>query len=323
MFNRYRVLSGVLALGIATAGACDAQSFPIKPIRIIVPFSAGGGTDILARIIAQKIYDVWGQAVVVDNRAGASGNIGIEMVAKSVPDGYTILVTSGSIAINPSIFAKVQYDPVRDFAPISLVANGMELLVVHPSVNAKTIKELVALAKAKPGSLKYATPGIGTVPHLVTELFRLAAGIDIVHVPYKGNGPATIDLLAGQVHFTITAPGSMAEYLKSGKLRSVAVANSRREKGMEDIPTFVEAGYPEVVASNWYGALAPAGTPRPVIDKLNREFVRIMELPDVRERFASGGYDAASSTPEHFAQFIKADRIKWQKVVKASGARVD
>ena len=303
---------------------CAAQSYPSKPIRLIVPFAPGGGVDLIGRIIAQKLQEAWGQPVIVDNRGGGGGNIGTDMVAKSPPDGHTLLMGYvGNLAINPFLFRKLPYDPVKDFSPISLAATAPNLLVAHPSVPANTVKDLVTLAKTKPGSLSYASAGNGTVGHMVAELFKSVTGIGIVHIPYKGNGPAVTDLLGGQVQLMFAAPGAVIPFVEAKKLKALAVASNQRLPELSDTPTFVEAGYPGVEASGWYGVLTSAGTPRNIISALNKEIVRIMQLPDVKERLAVHGYKAVTSSPEEFAQLIKSDLIKWQKVVKASGAKVD
>jgi tripartite-type tricarboxylate transporter receptor subunit TctC len=312
-----------LALALGASAGASAQQYPTKPIRFIVPFAAGGGTDLLGRTLAQKLNDAWGYPVVVDNRAGGSGNIGTDIVAKSPPDGYTLLMGYvGNLAINPFLFKNLPYDPLKDFAPITLAATAPNVLVAHPSVPAKTAKELVALAKSKPGALNYASAGNGTVGHMVAELFKTVTDVNIVHVPYKGNGAAISDMLGGQVQLMFSAPASVIAHIKSAKLRSIAVASARRVPGLDEVPTFAEAGYPAVEAAAWYGVLAPARTPVPLVKKLNGELVRIIKLPDVRERLANQGYDATSCSPEEFTALIRSDLSKWQKVVKASGARV-
>jgi tripartite-type tricarboxylate transporter receptor subunit TctC len=312
------------ALGVALCTGVAAQPYPTKPIRFIVPFAPGGGTDLLGRTIAQRLTDTWGYPVVVDNRAGGGGNIGTDMVAKSAPDGYTLLMGYvGNLAINPFLFKALPYDSLRDFAPVSLAATAPNVLVAHPSIAAKNVKDLVSLAHAKPGTLNYASAGNGTVGHMVAELFKTVTDTNIVHVPYKGNGAAITDVLGGQVQLMFSAPGSVLHHLKSGKLKALATASTTRPAGLEDVPTFADAGYPAVEASAWYGVLAPARTPANVINKVHGELVRILAAPDVQERFASHGYDAVSCTPQAFVQLIRSDLAKWQKVVKASGARVD
>ena len=315
-----------VALAAACAGAvpASAQQYPTKPIRLIVPFAPGGGTDLLGRTLAQKLNEAWGQPVVVDNRAGGGGNIGTDMVAKSPPDGYTLLMGYvGNLAINPYLFKSLPYDSVKDFAPITLAATAPNVFVAHPSVAAKAVKEVVALAKAKPGTLNYASAGNGTVGHMVAELFKTVTDVNIVHIPYKGNGPAIADMLGGNVQLMFSAPGAVIHHIKSGKLRGIAVASAKRVNGLEEVPTFAEAGYPAVEATAWYGVLAPANTPKTIVARLHGELARIVHLPEVKDRLATQGYDAVSCTPEEFARLIRNDLAKWQKVVKASGARVD
>ena len=310
----------------ATAFAADglAQQYPTKPIRMIVPFSPGGGVDLIGRTLAQKMQEAWGQSVIVDNRGGAGGNSGTDMVAKSPPDGYTLLMGYvGNLAINPWLFRKLPYDPVKDFSPVSLTTTAPNLLVAHPSVAAATVKELVALGKAKPGALSYASAGVGTVGHMVAELFKSATGTNIVHIPYKGNGPAVNDLLGGQVQIIFGAPGAYLAFVEAKRLKAIAVTGQKRLSELPDTPTFAESGFPKVEASGWYGVLAPAGTPRVVVDALNRQIVRIMNLPDVKERLMAHGYMPTASTPEEFAELIKSDLVKWRDVVKASGAKAE
>ena len=313
------------AMAIAAwAGTAAGQPYPAKPIRLIVPFAPGGGTDMLGRTVAQKLGEAWGQSVVVDNRSGGGGNIGTDMVAKSPPDGYSLLMGYvGNLAINPFLFKSLPYDSVTDFAPITLAATAPNVLVVHGSVSASSVKELVALAKADGSRLNYASAGNGTVGHMVAELFKTVTNANIAHIPYKGNGAAITDVLAGNVQIMFSAPASVLQHIKAGRLKGLATASPKRAYGLEEIPTFAEAGYPAIEASAWYGVLVAARTPQPIVTKLHRELVRILRLPDVKERISSQGYDAVTSTPGEFAALIKADLAKWQKVVKASGAHVD
>ena len=320
-----RILGFVL-LATSTAFAADgfAQQYPSKPIRMIVPFSPGGGVDLIGRTLAQKMQEAWGQPVIVDNRGGAGGNLGTDMVAKSPPDGYTLLMGYvGNLAINPWLFKKLPYDPVKDFVPVSLTATAPNLLVAHPSVAATTVKDLVTLAKAKAGALSYASAGVGTVGHMVAELFKSATGTNIVHIPYKGNGPAVTDLLGGQVQLMFGAPGAMIAFVEAKRVKAIAVTGQKRSPELPDTPTFAESGFPKVEANGWYGVLAPAGTPRTVVDAVNKQIVRIISLPEVRERLVTHGYTPTSSTPEEFAQLIKSDLVKWRDVVKASGATAE
>jgi len=319
--SKLAVCAALCLLGAGVSAA--AQRYPSKPIRMVVGFAPGGNVDMTARLVAQKLTLALGQPVVVDNRGGAGGTIGADLVAKSTPDGYTLLVVSSSHMINAATIKNSPYDPVKDFSPISLAATAPNLLVAHPSLSANTVKDLVALAKMKPDSLSYASAGNGTVGHMVAELFKSVTGIGIVHIPYKGNGPAVTDLLGGQVQLMFAAPGAVISFVEVKKLKALAVASNQRLPELGDTPTFAEAGYPGVEASGWYGVLTSAGTPRNIISALNKEIVRIMQLPDVKERLAVHGYKAVTSSPEEFAQLIKSDLIKWQKVVKASGAKVD
>jgi tripartite-type tricarboxylate transporter receptor subunit TctC len=316
-----------LAVLIAsTALSADglAQQYPAKPIRMVVAFAPGGGVDLIGRTIAQKLQEAWGQPVIVDNRPGAGGNVGTDVVAKAPPDGYTLLIGYvGNLSINPSLYRKLPYDSVKDFAPISLTATAPNLLVAHPAVTASTVRDLVALAKAKPGSLSYASAGNGTVGHMVAELFKSVTGVNIVHIPYKGNGIAVNDLLGGQVQLMFGAPAAMLTLVESTRLKAIAVTGQKRLPELRDTPTFAEAGFPKVEAYGWYGMLAPAGTPRAIVDALNKQVVRITSLPDVKDRLAMHGYTSISSTPGEFAQLIKSELAKWRDVVKASGATVD
>jgi len=312
----------VLAALLAAPALAHAQSYPAKPIRIVVPFAPGGGADIIARILGQKMTDSWRQQVIVDNRAGASGNIGAEIVAKSAPDGYTLLITSSALAINPSVYRSVPYD-LKDFAPITQPGLLPNILVVHPSVPVKTVKDLIALARSQPGKLAYASAGAGTGTHLAAEMFKLLAGIDMVHVPYKGGGALISDLLGGQVALTFATLPSVMPYVKVGRLRAVAMTTTKRWPGLPAVPTIAESGFPGFEMSTWIGLLAPAGTPKDVIGKLHQEVVRILHLSDVRERFDGLGIEPVGDTPEQFAQYIKSELVKYAKVVKQSGARAE
>ena len=318
------LLVGVSLAFCAGVSAQAAETYPTRPIRVIVTYPPGGGVDLAARVIGQKFTEAFGQQVIIDNRGGAGGNIAMEMGARAQPDGYTLTMSAaGPTAINVSLYNKVPFDPVRDYAPVARVASTIYALVVHPSVEAKSVKELIALAKARPGKLTFASAGIGAPPHLSGELLKTMAGIDIVHVPYKGTGPALADLVGGQVTMMFSDALAAAPQIKAGKLRGLAVSSSRRFPLVPDLPTVAESGVPGFSAVGWTGLLAPAGTPRPIIQKLNAEIVRVLSLPDVKEKLAGDGSEFGKNTPEDFSKFIKEEIAKWGKVIKASGARAD
>jgi tripartite-type tricarboxylate transporter receptor subunit TctC len=319
-----RVACAACALALLTPASASAQNYPAKPIRFVVPFAPGGVADMLGRTIGQKLLDAWGQQVVVENRGGAGGNIGLEFVAKSGADGYTLgLGNLGTLAINPSVYKRMPFDPTRDFAPISLVAGTPLLLVVHPSVPVKSVKELIAFAKARPGQLNFASAGTGGPTHLAGEMFNTMAGIAAIHVPYKGNIAALTALVGGEAHMMFTNLLTPLPFVKSGRLRGLAVSSRRRQPAMPEIPTVAEAGVPEFEVSGWYGVLAPAGTPREIVLKLNAEIVRFMQAPDVQAQFAQQGVEIFTSTPEQLASQIKSDLVKWSKVVKSARASID
>ena len=308
----------------AATCAHAADSFPSRPLRLIVPFPPGGGTDIIARMVSQRLNDAFGMQVVVDNRGGASGIIGTELAVRANPDGHTLLIGSVStICINASLHKKLPFDTVKDLAPVSLVASTPSMLVVGTSIAAKSVKELIALAKAKPGQLHYASPGSGSSAHLGGELFKQAAGIDIQHVPYKGTGPAVTDLVSGQVAMFITNMPSVLPMVKANRLRALAVTSLQRSALLPDLPTVAESGIPGFEVIVWYGVLAPAATPKPIISRVNQEVRKMSGMQDVKERLSVQGAEAVSSTPEEFAKRIRDDLMKWGKIVKASGARVD
>ncbi len=314
----------IILSGLAIGGIAAAQDYPVRPIRIVVPFVAGGGTDLLARTLAQKFNETWSQPVIVDNRPGGTGAVGSVLVAQSAPNGYTLLLaTSSTHAISPNFFRKPPYHPVTEFAAVSLAAVAPEIVVAHPSVAATSIKELVALAKAKPAALNYASPGTGTIGNMTGELFKLVTGTAITHVPYKGSGAAMRDLLGGQVQLMFSGPSGMLQHIRAGKLKALGVAARTRMPEMKEVPTLAESGYPAIEASNWYAVLTSAGTPVAVIQKINAEVVRSMQLPDIKEMLIRQGYEAKSSTPAELAALIKEDLAKWNKVVKASGMQVD
>ena len=321
--NIYNIFPLCAAAALAFGATAVAQEYPAKPIRVVVPFPPGGGTDLMARSVMQKLGESLGATVVIDNRGGAGGTIGSDIVAKSPADGYTILIVSGAHAINPSIYLKLPYDSVRDFAPVTMFTSGPGLLVVHPSVPAKSVKEFIALARSRPGQLNYASAGIGTPPHLAGELFKTMAGVNMVHVPYKGNGPAYTDLLGGQVSVMFPTIPTAIPHVRAGKLRALAVTTAKRTAITPELPTIAESGVPGYDVSSWYGLLAPAGTPAAVVAKLQREVARVLRLPDVSERLTPQGLDIVADTPGEFAAIIKSEIVKWAKVVKASGAGAD
>jgi len=309
----------VFAAGLAVA---QAPAYPVKSVRLLVPSSPGGGTDILARVLAQKMSETFGQQFVVENRPGAGQVIGIEAVARSAPDGYTLLMAASAIVINEVLYAKPPYDTLRDFAPVTLGASLPNILVVHPALPVKSVRELISLAKTRAGQLNYSSAGSGTSPHLSMELFRLMAGITLTHIPYKGSGPATVDLLAGQVQLSMPNVLTALPHIKGGKLRGLGVTSGKRATGLPDIPAIAET-LPGYEAIQWYGILAPAGTTRDIVGKLQAEIARILVLPEVRDRLAADGADAVGSRPDEFAAYIRAELAKWGKVVKTGSIKLE
>ncbi len=318
---------GLLAAAAACAllpGLAAAQAFPSKTITIIVPFAAGGTTDILARIVAQGMGAELGQPVVVDNRAGAGGNIGGQLAARAPADGYTLFMgTVGTHAINAALYRKMPFDPIKDFAPLTRVANVPNLLVANPAQPFKTVQELIAYAKANPGKINFGSSGSGSSVHLSGELFKSMAKVDMQHVPYKGSAPAVTDLLGNQIAIMFDNMPSVIPHVRSGKLRAIAVTTARRSPELPDVPTIAEAGVPGYEATSWFGMFAPAGTPAPVVAKLNAAIVKVLAQPDVRKKLAEQGAEAVGDTPEQFAAFIQKESVKWGRVVKESGASVD
>lgn len=313
----------ILALpGVAGSHAL-AQGYPVGPVRVIVPFPAGGGVDSAGRMLAQKLTENFGKSFVIENRGGANGNIGTEVVAKSPKDGYTLLVTGAGFVTNPSLYAKIPYDAIKDFDPISLMALGPNVLVVHPSLPVKSVKDLIALAKAKPGEIGFAGSGSGSTPHLAGELFNTLAGVSMVHVPYRGSGPAMIGILSGETPVMFLPAINAGPHVKSGRLRAIAVTSTRRLPAMPDLPTVAEAGLNGYESSQWYGLLAPAGTPEEILNLLDARVVKIVQTADMRERLIDDGLVPVGSTREQFAAHIKTEIAKWAKVIKQSGARID
>ncbi len=317
-------LAAGVAMGAAGVLAHSAEPYPAKPVRFVIAFSPGGPSDILTRLIGGKLAESMGQPFVFDNRPGAGGNIAGEIVAKSPPDGYTLLMGNNSIlATNASLYKNMGFDPVKDLAPITLVASQPNILVVHPSVPVKSVKEFIALAKSRPGELNYASSGSGAAAHLAAELFKSMTKTSMVHVPYKGAGPALIDVLAGQCQVMFATALSVQPYLQSGRLRPLAVTTATRSPTMPALPTVAEAGVPGFEASTWHGVVAPGGTPDAVIARLNTEINRVLKLPDVRDRLTSQGAEIIGGTPQDFAAYIRKEIPKWTKVVRDSGARAD
>jgi len=324
-FNRLApkgLLAGLFTLLTACAWAQGA--YPQKTVRLIVPFPPGGGNDVIARVVAQKLTDKWGQTVVVENRAGANGIVGLQALMQAPADGYTLAVgAAGPMAVNPSLYAKLPYDPLKDFAPITNLVNFPLLLVTHPSVPAKTTRELVALAKAKPGQLTYASPGSGNSGHLAGELFNSMAGVQIVHIPYKGQGPAQTDLMAGQVNMLYSSIPSVINQVKSGQLTAIAVGSAKRLASIPDVPTISESGVPGYEAYSWVGLVAPAQTPPDIVRKIHRDVSEILKQRDVADKLNQQGALPIGDTPEEFTQYIRDEIAKWGKVVREANIKLD
>ena len=319
--KQFLLAGGTIALAVA-ATVASAQNFPSKPVRIVVPYPAGGPIDMTTRPLAQKLTEAMGNPVVVDNRGGANGMIGTDNVAKSPPDGYSLVVASGgAFAIGPHVYAKLPFDVFKDFAPVSLFVTLPELLAVHPALPVKSVKELVALAKQKPNQLNFGSSGTGSTPHLAAEMLKSAAKIQMVHVPYKGMGPATMDLIAGQLQLVFADMPVLMQQVKGGKLRALAVGTKQRSAGLPEISTMSEAGFPQVEAYNWYALYVPAATPKPIIARLNAEVVKVMNDPSMKSFNQSQGTDAAGSTPEELAALHKREYEKWASVVKEAGIK--
>lgn len=319
--NRCSKLFAGLALA-TLFGAAVAQTYPTKTVRMVVGYPPGGPTDLIARIVSQKLGESWGQQVIVDNRPGASGMIGAELAVRAAPDGYTLLMVPVTYAVTPSLYPRMTYDAAKDLAPVAQVAAAPFILVMHPTLPVKTVKDLIALARSKPGQLNYASASTGGMPHLAGELFNTMTGVKMVHIPYKGAAPATTDLLAGQVQLMFNNMLSAMPQVKNGRLRAIAVTSTKRSAAAPELPAIAETvrGYE---ASGWYAALAPAATPRELIAKINSDMNRVMKMPDVAQRLAGDGVEAVGTTPEQFGTYLRAEIAKWAKVVKASGAKAD
>src|SRR3954469_7375472 len=317
--RKYVVIGAVFV-----AGFVQAQTYPAKPIRIVVPFPAGGSTDIIGRVVAEQLTAAFGQQAIVDNRAGANGVIGTELVAKAAPDGYTLLIGGiGSLSINPAIYSKIPYDPVRDFTAIIQIAQVPNVLVVHPSLPVKTVKDLIALAKTNPGKLTFSSSGSGSSDHMSGELFKSMAHVDLVHVPYKGGAPAITDAIAGQVSMTFSNQPTALPHVKTGKLRGIAVTSIKRSSAASELPTIDESGLKGFDVSSWVGVNAPANLPRDIVARLNAEIVKGMSAPAGRERLSQLAFDPVLSTPDQYAAHIKSEVAKWAQVAKTAGARLD
>ena len=312
----------MLALTAGAANAAEAP-WPVKPIRMIVAVPPGGPADTLSRLVSPKLTDALGRTVVIDNRPGANGNIAYEMTARAAPDGYTFTAVAAGVVINPSLYPNVGYDPLKDFAPITLGITVPNILVVHPSVPAKSVKELIALAKAKAGAVTFASAGNGTSGHLALELFRMTAGIDTIHVPYKGGGPALAEVMAGQVQALFSIALTATPQIKAGRVRALAITSAKRSAVAPDLPTVAEAGLPGFEVVGWFGWIAPAATPRPIVNRLNTELVRALKLPEVRDRLLSQSTEPVGNTPQEFAAFMRSEHAKWAKVIKAANVKVE
>jgi tripartite-type tricarboxylate transporter receptor subunit TctC len=320
------MLRTILAATLAcTSLAAGAQAYPARAVRFIVPYAPGGTYDLYARAIGPKLGEIWGQPVLVENRVGANGIIGTDLVAKSPADGYTIMMGGvGPHGINVSLYSKLPYDPVRDFAPVIHISSAPNVLVVHPSVDAHSVKELIALAKSRPGQLTYSSAGSGSSQHLSAEMFKTMAGVEMTHVPYKGGSPGAVAVLAGEVSLMFASTSDVVRLIRAGRVRALAVTSVRRIPALPDTPTMIEAGVDGYDATAWFGVLAPAATPKDIIDKLNQDISRVMQLPEVAEVIAQqGSAEAIGGSPEQFGAFIRADITKWAKAVKDAGAKAD
>jgi tripartite-type tricarboxylate transporter receptor subunit TctC len=314
----------IVSLLLLPVAWAQAQGWPSKPVHFVIPFPAGGSTDIVARLIGERLSQSLGQPFVIDNRAGAGGTLGSDSVAKAAADGYTMLIgTSSTHAIAPSLYSKLPYDPVRDFSPVTLLGTATIMLVVNPSVPAKTVGELIALAKAKPGELTFASSGNGSVSHLTGEYFKSLAGIDMRHIPYKGDTPMIVDLVGGRVSMAFGTAVAFLPYTKSGKLDPLAVTNAQTSPIAPNLPTVAASGLPGFEALQWFGILMPAGTPKEIVSKLNAEIVKILKTPEMQQRLQGLGFEVVGNSPEQFAAFMRAETLKWGKIVKDSGAKID
>ena len=322
--NVIRACSAAAILACASITVAHAQGYPSKPIRWIVPFPPGGGTDVISRTLAQKLTESWGQQVIADNRPGSGGTIGLAAAAKLPPDGYNVVLGQlANVAIAPALYAKLPYDPVKDFTPVTLALKSPLILVAHPSFPAKNVKELIAVAKAKPESVTFGSPGNGTTGHLGTEIIKTAGRVKMTHIPYKGATPAFTGLLGGEIAIYLSSIQPAIPMLKAGRVKALGVTSATRIASLPDVPTIAETGLPGYEVTNWYGVMVPAGVPKEVLTKLHGELARILKLPDVQQRFQAEGGDTTPDTPEQFAAFIRNEITKWGKAVRESGAKVD
>ncbi len=317
----YRAL--LAATVLALAASASAQTFPARPVRIIVPFPAGGPSDILTRMMGPKLTDLWGQQVVVDNRPGAGTLIGTDLVAKAAPDGYTLAMVFIGHAANPALYSKLPYDTLHDFAPVTLATTLPLIVVAHPSLRVGSVKELIALARSKPGQITFATAGNGSASHLAGELFKSVARVNLLHIPYKGSAPAIADVLGGQVPTAFDGLPSALPHVQAGKLRAIAMTSLERSPLLPDVATVAESGFPGFSASSWFGVLAPARTPPAVVQQLNANMVKVLQLPEIRDRLVAMGYRPIANTPEQFDVFIRAEITKWAKVIKEAGIHIE
>jgi tripartite-type tricarboxylate transporter receptor subunit TctC len=324
MKTLFRTGVALLFAAVFTVQIAQAQSWPNKPIRLVVPFSAGGNTDIVARLFAQELSKTLGQSVIVENKPGASGNIGADAVAKSAPDGYTLVMgTVGTHAINASLYKKMPYDAIKDFAPVTLLASVPNVLVVPPSLPVKSVKELVAYGKANPGKLSFASSGVGSSIHLSGEMFRTTTGIDMTHIAYKGSAPAVTDLIAAQVQLMFDNLPTSLQYVKTDKLRALAVTTAKRIEALPDVPTMIESGFPGFETGSWFGVFAPAATPKDIIARLNTELLKIAQTPEMQQKLLQSGAEPVGKGSEEFTAYVRSETTKWAKVVKDSGATAD
>ena len=313
------VTASMLLAGMESA---TAQSYPSRPIRMLIQFAPGGAPDLIARTLGSKLTESWGQPVIVDSRPGAGGNLAVEIAARSPADGYTLIVVSPTIVINPSLYRSVSWDPIRDFVPLTLAGTLPNMLMVHPSVPARSVKELIAFAKARPGQLNYSTSGVGTSVHLAAELFKSMSGVNIVHVPYKGGAQAMMAVIAGEVPLTFGSASALAQ-VRAVKLIALGMTSRKRWAGLPNVPTIAESGLPGYEVVNWFGVLAPRATPNEITAKLSAELIRILKLPDVQERFARESIDVSAMSADEFGAYMRSEMAKWAKVIQAVGARVE